>query len=262
MSRILKAPYVTIDNNNYFSIDNTLNIPEEAIIKETEEIFEETEEFSSNETLETEQEMLENMRDEILETAREQAEKIIENAKNEAENIINQANLEIEQQAKQIYEENKENGYKEGFEKGTIEIQGLKEEANQIISNAIEEKEIIEQKIEPDLINLVINISQKILTNAFKINPEIISLLIKKGLQNVKELVNLKIIVSENNYEFVMSNKDEILKIDTSKNNIEIIKDSSLEDDNCIIETELGIIKCGAKEQFEGIKEALQYILG
>ncbi len=58
MSRILKAPYVTIDNNNYFSIDNTLNIPEEikeVAIEEKEEIFGESASLSLNETLEIEQ---------------------------------------------------------------------------------------------------------------------------------------------------------------------------------------------------------------
>lgn len=267
MSRILKAPYVTIDNNNYFSVDNTLSEKIKSIentieTEENEEVFGESTELSPAKALEIEQEMLENMQNEILEIAREQADQIIENAKNEAQNIINKANLEMEEKANQIYEESKENGFQEGFAQGTLEAEDLKNEANQILLDAIAEKERIEQELEPELINLIIDISQKVLTEAFKINPEIISLLIKKGLNNIKELANLKIIVSEKNYEFILNNKDEILKIDTNKNNIEIIKDSSFEDDDCIIETEFGTIKCGAKEQFEGIKEALQYILG
>ncbi len=219
MSRILKAPYIIVDNENGIPINNKFEIYKEESLSQEIEAFEE--EPLKQEALDNE--ILAQMQQEILETAREQADIIIENAKNEANKIIENSYAEIEENANKIYLENKEIGYNEGYLNGENEAKALKDEAEQIISNAYIEKEQIEREIEPSLINLVIDISQKILTKAFEINPEIISLLIKKG--------------------------------------IEKLKDSSLEDDNCIIETEFGSIQCGAKEQFKGIKEALLYIL-
>lgn len=262
MSRILKASYVNIDNNNFFSIDNTLNSQNIKINKAEKENYNtQQQEFQSQE-LEIDSQTIENMKNEILEVAKEQAEQIVENARNEAKSIIQQANLEIEEKANEIYELNKQNGFDEGFEKATSEVQALKDEAEQAILDIKAEKERLENELEPQLINLVLDISQKILTTSFQINPEIISLLIKKGLQNVKEVANIKISVSESQYDFILNNKNQILDIDTEKNNIQIIKDSSLENDDCIIETEFGTIKCGVKEQFNGIKEAFKYILG
>lgn len=257
MSRILKAPYIVVDNENGIPINNKFEIYKEESLSQEVETFEE--EHLKEETLDNE--ILGQMQQEILETAREQADIIIENAKNEANKIIENSYAEIEENANKIYLENKEIGYNEGYLNGENEAKALKNEAEQIISNAYIEKEQIERKIEPSLINLVIDISQKILTKAFEINPEIISLLIKKGLENVKDISNIKIYVSEKQYEYLIYNKDEIIGVDTNKNNIEILKNSSLEDDNCIIETEFGSIQCGAKEQFKGIKEALLYIL-
>lgn len=256
MSRILKAPYITIDSQNGIPINNKLEIYKEETLDTTEEIFEEK---IGQEELNIE--ALEEMQDDILEKAREQADIIIENAKNEARKIIEAANLEIEENANKIYLEKEEAGFNEGYLKGENEAQNLKNEAEQILLNANAEKEMLEKSIEPQLINLVIDISQKILTKTFEINPEIISLLIKKGLENVKDISNIKIYVSENQYEYVINNKDEIIGVDTNKNNIEILKKSSLEDDDCFIETEFGSVQCGANEQFKGIREALLYIL-
>ena len=252
MSRILKASYVTIDNKNGIPINNKMEIYNEEYLNIEEKILEE-------EIFDTE--AFEEAKQDILETARKQAESIIENAKNEAQKIIENSYAEIEENANKIYLENQEIGYNDGYLKGENDAQALKDEAQQLILNAQNEREILEKEIEPNLINLVIDISQKILTKAFEINPEIISLLIKKGLENVKDISNIKIYVSENQYEYLINNKDDIIGVDTIKNNIEILKKASLEDDSCFIETEFGSIQCGAREQFNGIKEALLYML-
>lgn len=252
MSRILKAPFITVDNESSIPIDNSLQIPPE-LLANMQKNYEE--EFA------LQQRMIEQDREDILEVARKQSEQIIENAKQEAKEILLQADIEIQEKSSKIYEESQRNGYTKGYEKGYSETEALKIEAEETLLNAKFERQQLEEQLEPEIINLIIGISQKILTDAFSINPQIISLLIRKGLQNIKDLKDLKISVSEKQYEYVLKNKNEILGIDTNKNNIEIIKDISLDDDDCVIETEFGTIKCGVKEQFNGIKEALQYIL-
>lgn len=263
MSRILKAPYITIDEENFIAINNQFNISKNDT--EQNKIFENQQEnldfYEEKNLTDTSKNEILDIKQQVLETAREQAEQIIQNAKNEAEQLLLNAKTKAEENANKIYEENKQMGFDEGFKKGEDEANLIKNEAEQLLLNTKNEIEETKKYLEPELINLVINISQKILTKSFEINPEIVALLIKKGLEQVKTISNIKIYISENQYETVIENKNEIIGIDMEKNNIEILKDNSLEDNDCFIETEFGSIKCGLNEQFNGIKEALTYLL-
>ena len=266
MSRILKAPYINIDKN--VVIDNTFNV--EQNIEQNVEIENDT--TNQDLTIENEQSIteeenkyLEQLKEDILAQANEEANRIIENASQEAEikaeEIKNQAKDEMNLKAEEIYKESFEKGYEEGKIKAEKDINALKIEANSILEQAKQERENMINSLEPEIINFIIDTTQNILTNSFTFNKDIISLLIKKGLLSIKELKNLKIFVSEEQFAYVEENKQKILGIDTDKNNIEIIKDNSLGNTDCVIETEIGTIKCGVDEQLSSIKEALYYIL-
>lgn len=269
MSKIIKASYVEIDDTNIFNVDNSIDI-------NTIGLYENNDETSKEEIRDLESEdydinlekLREEIKSEVIELAREQSDIIIKNARNEASKIIEEAKYEQEQinlKISEIYDENfqkgYEDGYSEGIAKAELESTSMKNEAKNILLNASRERQEMIDKFEPEIVQFIIDTTKNILTNSFEFNPEIIILLIRKGLFNIKELKNLKIYISNENYNTVVENKEKILKVDFDKNNIEIIKDNSLEKTDCIIETEIGNIKCGVDDQFSSIKEALHYIL-
>lgn len=263
MSRVLKASYVTIDNN--VVIDNTFT----PIVNNKEQTLTE-EQYISNEELEDNlskkiEEDLNEIKQKIIEEANEEANLIIEEAKAKSiidvENIKKQAQQEMDIKAEEMYKQGFDKGYAEGIEKAENDCTITKQEAQDILDNAKKEREDTINSLEPEIINFILDVTQNILTNAFTFNPSIISLLIKKGLLSIKEIKNLKIFVSESNYDFVQENKQNILEIDAEKNNIEIIKDTSLKNTDCVIETEVGTIQCNIDDQLSSIKEALHYIL-
>lgn len=246
MSRILKASYVNLKDDNIV-IDNNFEIEGIEVIEEVPTEQEIPEQDTSQ------------IKDEILEIAREQAKQIVQNAKDEAVNITKLANDEIQKKSEEIYSENFDKSYKDAIDKATNDTNDIKVQAEQLLIKTEQECNETIQAIEEKIVKFIVDTTQNILTSSFEFDPQLISLLIKKGLQNVKEIKNLKIYVSELNYEYVEQNKNEILNTNTM--NIEIIKDVSLENTDCTIETEMGIIKCGIGEQLSGIKEALYYIL-
>lgn len=271
MSRILKAPYVNVDKD--VVIDNTFSLQQQMIkshqVVHNTPIYDEyteDEPLTSNVTLtQDDLEQIEAQKQALLEQATQEANQIIENAKIEADQqvqqIIQQANDEIEEKKQQAYNEGFDKGYEEGEKKAQDEIASIKKEAEDTLNSIKQEKEEAIKSFEPEIINFVIETTQNILTKSFEFNPQIISLLIKKGLLCIKEIKDLKIYVSEQQYDYVCENKQKILNIDTEKNNIEIIKDTSIKNTDCLIETNLGTIKCGVDEQLSSIKEALYYIL-
>lgn len=269
MSRILKAPYVNVDKD--VVIDNTFSLQQQMI--KSQQAAQHTlanDEYTEDEQLdvalgEDDLAQIEAQKQDLLEQAIKEANEIIENAKIEAENqaqhIMQQANDEIEEKKKEAYNEGFDKGYEDGDKKAQEEIASIKKEAEDTLNSIKQEKEEAIKNFEPEIINFVIETTQNILTKSFQFNPEIISLLIKKGLLCIKEIKDFKIYVSEEQYDYVFENQEKILNTDTEKNNIEIIKDTSLKNTDCIIETNLGTIKCGVDEQLSSIKEALYYIL-
>lgn len=109
------------------------------------------------------------------------------------------------------------------------------------------------------MIKLVVDVSQNILTKAFELNDDVIALLIKKGLSYVKNFDDLKIHVSEKAYDFVLNNKQQIINKNID-GNIKIVKSSNILEDECLIETNLGTIKCSVQDYFKEIKQSLNYI--
>lgn len=243
MSRILKAPFINLNNSDSIVIDNHIKI---------------TNDYSD------EMQIQQDIQQEIVNVARKQSEIIISNAKNQAKNILekaeSQANEKVEQ-AKITFEQQKKQGYEDGINSAKEEAEKIVNEANQILENAKIEKENIQNETIPEMVNLVLDIAHNILSESFNINPEIISFLIKKGLQNVKQLSNLNIIVSEEQFEFVRDNLQKIINVDFEKNNISVLKDSSFANSDCSIETDFGTIKCDLDEQLSGIKNVFSHIL-
>lgn len=266
MSRILKASYVNIENN--VIIDNKFSpIQQETDLnEENNNIKNQIENTQPNEVIDTEyQAQLDKMKQDIIEEAKQEADLIIqqakENAKIEAESIKKQMEEEVNIKSEEIYKESFEKGYDEGKLQAEQDFEQMKQQGQSIIDKAEQERQLTINNLEPEIINFIIDTTKNILTSSFEFNPQIISLLIKKGLLAIKEIKDLKIFVSEQEYDYVDQNKQKILETDTEKNNIEIIKDTSLKDTDCIIETSMGSIQCSIDDQLSSIKEALHYIL-
>ncbi len=257
MSRILKASYINLENN--IIIDNTFSPSGKT---EPTQVIESEPYNPYNEELEAE---IEQIKQNTIEQANEEAAIIIEEARQqahiEAENIKNEAQQQMDIKAEEIYKEAFDKGYQEGNEKAEADCELMKEEAQSIIEEAKQERQNMIDSLEAEIVNFIIDTTQNILTSSFQFNPTIISFLIKKGLGAIKEIKNLKIFVSENNYDFVEENKYNILQVDTERNNVEIVKDVTLKDTDCIIETDIGTIQCNLDDQLSSIKEALHYIL-
>lgn len=260
MSRILKASYVNIENK--ITIDNKFS----PIQQEVDPNNEGNDNKKESKIIDIEyQNQLDKIKQDIIEEAKQEADLIIqqakENAEIEAQSIKKQMEEEVNIKSEEIYKESFEKGYEEGKLQAEQDFEKMKQQAQSIVDKAEEERQLTINNLEPDIINFIIDITKNILTSSFEFNPKIISLLIKKGLLAVKEIKDLKIFVSEEEYDYVEQNKQKILEIDTEKNNIEIIKDNSLKNTDCIIETSMGSIQCSIDDQLSSIKEALHYIL-
>jgi flagellar assembly protein FliH len=124
---------------------------------------------------------------EIVARARKEAEAILEEAAREAESIVSRAQEEAGRIATEARETGRNDGYLDGHAKGLAEAQGLLEEAEAALQSAREAYGQMLAESEPRLLALVIEISRKVLGDAFSEDPGVIVELIKKGIAALRD---------------------------------------------------------------------------
>ncbi|WP_202708789.1 FliH/SctL family protein [Sporosalibacterium faouarense] len=195
--------------------------------------------------------------EEIIAEAQEKAKEIIDSAKSESESHIEEAYSK----ASNIVDEARKEGYEKGYNEGKTESDELIKEANQIKREYFTQRENLLNDLEDNIIELVINVCDKILGDLVEDNKEAILSIISKGIGSLNTREKMTIRVSEEDYDFVEMSKDRILAMANLVEDIEIKVDSSLEAGGCVIETSKGSVDSSLRTQFEEIKDLLQNLL-
>ena len=169
----------------------------------------------------------------ILEDARKQAEDILEDAKKQAEDILKDA---------------KENGYKEGYEKGTIESKQKSDDLqtkleadyksmSEKLQNEYDEKY---QVMESELVDTLMEVFSKVTLTIAEDKKDLVLLLIQRTLKDADANKDFLIRVSDVDYGFVMNSIDKLYDCVSLDSKIEVVRDNTLKKNQCIIETDAG----------------------
>ena len=93
----------------------------------------------------------------------------------------------------------------------------------------------------------------RILNRLKEDNKDVILHLINNVMRNNELSKEFTIRVSENDYNYVISNKELIYGAASPDYNIEICKDSKLSKNQCVIETDAGVFDCSLDIQLENL---------
>lgn len=197
----------------------------------------------------------------IIEDAKELYLKIIEEANFEAKRILDQAISEKEA----IQAKAGEAGYREGFDSGYAD--GINQAQN-IISQAMELKEQLDERsaelygeAESQIIELVLDIANKVIGQELTLHEDIIMSLIKQAISKCAFKSKLTIRVSEDDYSYVNANKEKIAMLTEGINDLEIYCDKALPKGGCVVETPAGEINAGVNIQMKEIQKAFEYLI-
>lgn len=196
-----------------------------------------------------------------------QAQAIIEEAKKEAtlqaDLIIMKGKDEAKQESLVILEKAREEGYLEGYEKGELEAKALIEEGKQVLLDAQAQKQQILSQAEPEIIEMIIAICEKLISEEVNYNQETIFLLIRKALQEVSADgtdAEISIKVPPDEYDYVLENRDSIVKNVSNPSKIKILSDMNLNKGVCVVETAFGSVECNIGESFAEVKKQMRLI--
>ena len=179
-----------------------------------------------------------------LENTNAEAERIIEEARLQAEQIIADAN----KNADAAFEEAKQNGYYEGNEKAQEEMNIKQAQLEAEFDNKRKELEQeynnLKESIEPELVEVITDVFRKVTGVVAEDNQEIILHLINDVMHNADGSRDYVIKVSPDDYKFLVNNQGKIYCAMSREDNIDKVEDSTLERNQCMIETNTGIFNC------------------
>lgn len=187
---------------------------------------------------------------EIIAQAQQQGEKLIEQAKN-------QALSEVDAITQKAHDEGFEAGRQEGFESITQELQDKIIAVNDFAQSNFELKNNIIKSAHLDIINLVIEISQKVCSKSLELDDNILKEITEKAIYALKEKEDITIIVNPQMAEKIYAISEELKEKIPQLSSIRIIEDNSVSPDGTIVESPLSRVDCRVKSQINEISDKL-----
>jgi flagellar assembly protein FliH len=197
----------------------------------------------------------------ILEKAREEAALIIKEAEYEAIRIQDAAHAEAERNTKTVLEDAWQKGYDEGNESAKDQYAGIIMEAEAARESAMEEHDTVLAGIEAEIVDLVTEVSKRVIGNELATNRDSIISLVRLALEKCSNKNNLVLKVAPGDYEYLVENRDRLNMMVQGTGDMEIRQNQSLEPGSCLVETSFGSVDASAQTRLRKIEEAFREIL-
>ncbi|MBQ7764150.1 hypothetical protein IJ384_02140 [bacterium] len=165
-------------------------------------------------------------------------------------NLVSRAQEESENIKKSAFEE----GYRIGLEKANADIEAFKQE----LSNFMNARKDVFEYIAPDILEICVDISKKIIKKELDSDPQILIDTIIDILKTVsKNEPKIVIRVQPHSVQFVKDTIPNITYQYGIDSKINIVADPSIEEGGCVFQTSNGIVDASIDTQLEIIKKAL-----
>lgn len=197
----------------------------------------------------------------ILRNAQAGADQLYADAMQEIARLKSIATEEAATLRKQAIVEGSQQGLVEANQQMMDQLQQTAERCNELLATATQEAKQIVLAAERQIIELVMTITRKIISDELEERPEIILGVVREALGRVRDQDHLNIHVSLDDYERILQSRNELQSIVGSEKSFTVTADTVLERGGCLIETSFGTVEAGIDTQLESIRKALQEML-
>lgn len=185
--------------------------------------------------------------------AKEEAAQILADANAKAEELVNQANAQVDK----IQEAAKSKGYEDGKAMLECELEELRaqmqdsyrQKSEELAHDYCEKRENMER----ELVDVILNVFNKVFHIQFDNKKHILMYLIDDAIMNIEGEKRFRIKVAQSNVLFLENHKEEILDRVGHDIELEILADSTMDGNDCTIETDSGVFDCSLGTQLENL---------
>lgn len=184
-----------------------------------------------------------------------------EQARVEIENWLNQHQEQAKLEAKRLGEEASAQGFQAGYEQGLLqaeaEFQQKRQEMQQQLETAYEEKKKVILQSEPFLLSLSVKIAEKVIKGELKQDANQLLNLVKQALKHVEENEDVVVQVAPEDYSTILPFMDELKTYVGPDSELKLIPIPHFTKGGCMIHTESGSYDVTVTSQLEEIKQHL-----
>jgi flagellar assembly protein FliH len=203
----------------------------------------------------------------IEQNARKNAYEVVEKARWEADEILNISREEAEKESGAIRETAKEQGHKEGFDKGNQEgfvegeIAGKNsysdsiKNLNGLMENLTSERKKLIGDLQPLLVELVGEALKRCLNQEAEKGSLVVQLA-QEALSKAQDRVHLKLHLNPDDMSEIEAHKKQ-LQLTVGAGEMELIADGRVERGGCLLETEGGTVDVRLNTVVDQVKESL-----
>ncbi len=199
--------------------------------------------------------------EEIIERAHEEAAMIVKEAEYEARRIMDDAYTEAKEKAAVMEEEAWQKGYSEGIAAAQKECEVTIAQAEEIKAGALMEHDEVLAGIEAEVVNLILDVSKKVIGSEIALNKENMIYLIKQAIEGCSNKNGILLKVAPEDYNFLMANRDKLSAYIDCADEIELKQEMSLKQGACMLETPFGNVDAGVQTKLKKIEEAFRELL-
>lgn len=254
MSNIIKGNYIRFSQSDRIIIDSNFpneqfnplslaKVEEDPALAEPEEVDE-----AEDETIPD------------LEEIHQYAENIIIDARAEAEKIISSAKAE----ALEVLANAREQGEAEGYESGLLQIEEKKrqmdEELQAQLQKQQEECERYIKQLEPQFADLTVKLVESLTGVVVEDKRDLVLYLLSKTLKPIRGPKQFLIRVSEEDAPIVTQKKESLAALLSEDCTLEIFEDSTLQKNQCFIETEDRLLDISLDVQLKNLSDHIKML--
>lgn len=173
---------------------------------------------------------------------------------------------EAHRQAEQMRRDAIRQGYTEGLQLAQQEaqtayqqaVEALRNEVSKLVEAILRERERLWEQMEPQVIDLVLDIARKVLREEIQARREATLSIIKHALRRVADTEQVRIRVHPEDLQIAREHRDDFLAVCDGVKHLEIVDDQRVGGGGCIIETPSGTIDASLRTQMASIENALR----
>lgn len=137
---------------------------------------------------------------------------VLDQAKNEAEKLLAEARIKAQEIFIQAKKEGYQAGYQEGLGKAAREATEIRQSAFDLLDQAQKIKQVTIKSLEKEIVNLSCEIAEKIICSQLTLAPEVVLQIAKEAINLLLDKEQVSLLVNPAEKEVFLAHREEILK--------------------------------------------------
>ncbi|GEM_PF-3562448 len=200
-----------------------------------EEMFQEV---AQQDSQEEEASLPQPTREEMERQIEEERKAVLDKAQREAEKIRQEARQQAEKEAEEIKEKARKEGFEKAQKKGEAEAKKLKKEAEKVLSEAKARREELLAGVEPEIMQISINLAEKLLHSQVELNPEIILSVASRSLESLPSGQEVVLKINPEDEQVCREHLDRLRGLVRTGASLEVEADADIPGGSCLVESE------------------------